>query len=248
MVDHTARTGFERGADTYRSVRPAYHPQIVAEVVRRCADRPLVELGAGTGILTAELVARGLHVVAVEPVAAMRRALADHVPDADVRDGTAESVPVPDGGAGAVLAAQAFHWFDAGPALDEIVRVLRPDGLLLTAWNVRDESVDWVARYSEAVDRWAGQTPRHRTQRWRRAIEQDGRFALDDERHVPNPRPADADAVVRRALSTSFVAALPAADQAVVEQDVRQVVSGLGERFTYPYRSELQVWRLVGAA
>lgn len=80
---------------------------------------------------------------------------------------------------------------------------------------------------------------------WRRAIESDGRFVLDDERSTPNPQPANAERVVTRALSTSFIAALPDEEQAKVAEQIRQIVEGMGERFDYPYRSELQAWVLT---
>ena len=43
-----------------------------------------------------------------------------------MRDGTAEAIPAADGSLDAVTVAQAFHWFDAGRALAEIHRALRP--------------------------------------------------------------------------------------------------------------------------
>lgn len=246
MVKDTASRGYERGSESYRSARPAYHPTIIDVVVRRTTGAPVVELGAGTGILTAELLAKGSDVLAVEPVEAMRRVLIKAVGEGRVCDGTAEHVPVEANTAGAVIAAQAFHWFDAQAALDEISRVLRPGGQLLTVWNVRDESVPWVAAWTEVVDRYGGVTPRYRTMDWRRAIEADGRFALDDERSVSNPQPSSPERVVDRALSTSFIAALSDEEQTVVADQIRRVVDSLGDAFDYPYRSEFQAWVLRG--
>ena len=57
-----------------------------------------------------------------------------------------------DGSVDAVIVAQAFHWFDAGGALAEIARVLRPDGGLALVWNARDEAVPWVAELTRAID------------------------------------------------------------------------------------------------
>lgn len=244
---NAATRGYERGAGSYRSARPSYHPAIVDQIVHRVTGAPVIELGAGTGILTIELLAGGVEVVAVEPVAAMRRVLSQDVGEARVCAGTAEAIPVRDDLAGAVVAAQSFHWFEHGSALAEIARVLRPGGALLTVWNVRDESVPWVAAYSEIVDRHAGDTPRYRTMDWRRAIESDGRFVLEDERSTANPQVVDAARVVERALSTSFVAALGDGEQADVAEEVRDLVAAMGERFDYPYRSELQAWACVEA-
>lgn len=244
MVNDAASRGYARGVDSYRSARPSYHPAIVGEIVRRLADDRVVELGAGTGILTVELVARGLDVLAIEPVEAMRRTLIGEIGEARVSDGTAEHIPMETGLVDAVVVAQAFHWFDVRTALGEVERVLRPGGQLLTVWNVRDESVPWVAAWTEVVDRHGGQTPRYRTMDWRRAIEADGRFVLDGEWSTPNPQPASPELVVGRALSTSFIAALSDDEQRVVAEQVRQVVDGLGEEFDYPYRSELQAWVL----
>lgn len=85
MVKDAAGRGYERGSASYRSARPSYHPTIIDELVRRTAGDPVVELGAGTGILTAELIAQGVDVMAVEPVEAMRQALIQVVGEANAR-------------------------------------------------------------------------------------------------------------------------------------------------------------------
>lgn len=103
-----SQRGYARGAGSYRSSRPTYPRTIIDDLVRRTAGARVVELGAGTGILTAELVIRGSDVVAVEPVEAMRQALIQDVGEANVREGTAEAIPVRTDFAGAVIAAQSF--------------------------------------------------------------------------------------------------------------------------------------------
>lgn len=75
------------------------------------------------------------------------------------------------GEADAVVVAAAFHWFDGDVALAEIHRVLCPTGRLGVVWNVRDESVDWMARLTDIIDVYAGDTPRFRTGAWRGAFE-----------------------------------------------------------------------------
>src|SRR5206468_3127739 len=88
----------------------------------------VVDLGAGTGKLTRQLVAAGHRVTAIEPLPEMLELLPANAPGAFAVLGNAEVIPLPDAYADVVTAAQAFHWFDHAAALLEIARVLRPSG------------------------------------------------------------------------------------------------------------------------
>ncbi|WP_198417902.1 class I SAM-dependent methyltransferase [Cryobacterium serini] len=110
------------------------------------ARRQVLDLGAGTGQLTCQLVERGLDVVAVEPSAGMRKELSRRLPHVSVLDGRAEDVPLTPGAVDTVLLAQTWHWVDVERAGPEIARVLRPGGNLGLLWNIRDEREDWVAQ------------------------------------------------------------------------------------------------------
>lgn len=104
------------------------------------AGKHVVELGAGTGIFTRQLAEHGQRVTAVEPVVATRSRLATSV-EAAVSSGTAKETGLPDGVADAVVAATAWHWFDAPRALREVNRLLRSDaGGLGLVWNSYDET------------------------------------------------------------------------------------------------------------
>lgn len=242
MVHDAAETGFGAGVDAYRRARPGYAPELLARL-NEVLNGLVVELGAGTGILTQELVAAGHRVLAVEPVDEMRAALLQSVDGVEARNGTAEAIPVGDGEAGAVVAAQAFHWFDHGPALDEIGRVLEPGGVLAVLWNVRDETVPWVAEFGRVMDQHRGSTPSHDSGQWRKPIDDDERFLLDFELDVEHGSPTDGDGVVDRALSVSFIASLDAAAQAQVTEEVGRLVASMDTPFDFPYRSQLHVWR-----
>jgi ubiquinone/menaquinone biosynthesis C-methylase UbiE len=137
-------------ADAYERARPGYPDDAVRWLA---GETPcdVVDLGAGTGKLSRSLVALGHRVTAVEPLEEMLDELRAAVPDAVALSGSAESIPLPDGSADVVTCAQAFHWFDHGPALTEIVRVLRPGGRLGLVWNTRDERIPWVAELSELM-------------------------------------------------------------------------------------------------
>jgi ubiquinone/menaquinone biosynthesis C-methylase UbiE len=140
------------GARSFGSVVNAYdrgRPSYPREAARwLVGDRPatVLELGAGTGKLTAELVALGHDVQATDPDEAMLAVLRRDLPDVRVSVGAAEEIPAPDRSVDVVVCAQAFHWFDPDRALPEIARVLRPGGRLSLVWNQRDERIPWVRR------------------------------------------------------------------------------------------------------
>lgn len=143
---------FGRGAGAYRRTRPGY-PRDAVDWLLGPDPARVLDLAAGTGKLTENLVGRGLDVVAVEPADAMRAELAEVAPGADVRAGTAEQIPLPDADVDAVLVAQAWHWFDPATASREISRVLRPGGRLGVVWNIRADDVDWVGQLTEILHR-----------------------------------------------------------------------------------------------
>ncbi|AEE46793.1 class I SAM-dependent methyltransferase [Cellulomonas fimi] len=151
MDQRAARAAsFEHGVAAYQAARPGYPDEVVRWCVPHGA-RDVLDLAAGTGKLTARLVASGYDVVAVEPSDGMRAELERSVPEADARPGSAEATGLPDACVDAVTVAQAWHWFDEAAAASEVARVLRPGGRLAVLWNVRDATTDWVARWTEIV-------------------------------------------------------------------------------------------------
>lgn len=144
------RTSFGSAAEVYERGRPGY-PQAVLDWLLPEAARRVLDLGAGTGKLTRLLVAHGLDVVAVEPSDGMRAEFARVLPGVPVLDGTAERIPLQDGGVDAVLVAQAWHWVDVEPASREVARVLAPGGRLGLVWNLRDPGEDWVAQLERVI-------------------------------------------------------------------------------------------------
>jgi SAM-dependent methyltransferase len=130
---------FDLAAEEYERTRPDY-PDEVLEHVPVPAGATVVDVGAGTGKLTRVLVRRYARVIAVEPLDRMRAILQRVVPEAEALAGRAEQIPLPDGAAEAVFAAQAFHWFATDEAVAEIARVLRSGGVFGDIWNSPDTS------------------------------------------------------------------------------------------------------------
>lgn len=137
-------------ADAYDRGRPSY-PREAATWLCGADPVTLLELGAGTGKLTEELVALGHDVHATDPDEAMLEILRGHLPDVRTSVASAEDIPVPDRSVDVVVCAQAFHWFDLDRALPEIARVLKPGGRLALVWNQRDERIPWVRRLGRVI-------------------------------------------------------------------------------------------------
>lgn len=172
-----ARFGDE--AERYERARPAYPETLLDLLATRTGlgeGSPVLDLAAGTGKLTRQLVARGADVVAVEPSAGMRERLVAAVPAARVVDGTAEEIPLDDGSVDLVAVGQAFHWFDTGPALGEIARVLRTGGWLALLWNEPPPS-GWAAELWDLRHDLTGFTPaRYPGAGWEAVVDADPRF------------------------------------------------------------------------
>ncbi|MEV6368621.1 class I SAM-dependent methyltransferase [Micromonospora musae] len=147
MVDHTQALSFGAAAAEYDRFRPRYPEAALRWALAGVAAVParVVDLGAGTGILTRGVLTLGHEVIPVEPDPGMRARLDAATPGTTALAGSAEAVPLPDGTADAVLVGQAYHWFDRERAHAELARLLRPGGTFAPIWNTRDERVGWVA-------------------------------------------------------------------------------------------------------
>lgn len=225
---HAAARAFDRAGEDYDRGRPGYPSEAVdwlADALRLGTGRTVLDLAAGTGKFTRLLVPTGARVLAVEPADGMRVRLESALPDVVALAGTAEAIPVGAGAVDAVVVAQAFHWFDGEAALAEVHRVLVPGGRLGLIWNGRDDSNAWVAGLTELMEPYRGGAPRYFGDVWRAAFERTelftplrhGQFALVHE--------LDADGVVARVTSVSFIAALSENERAEIVEHVRSLLA-----------------------
>lgn len=149
MADQLA-TSFGSAVGEYVHGRPGYPADAVAWALGD-ASLDVVDVGAGTGKLTAELVRQGHRVTAVDPDSTMLAQLTKEFPRVPTHVGTAEQLPLADDAADAITFGQAWHWVDVERASSEAARVLRPGGKLALLWNMRDITEPWVERLASVT-------------------------------------------------------------------------------------------------
>jgi SAM-dependent methyltransferase len=201
-------------AAAYQRARPTYPMAAVEWMLGPAPGRQVLDLAAGTGKLTGVLLEAGAEVTAVEPLPGMRAELSAAHPGATVLEGSAEHIPLEDASRDAVLVAQAFHWFDPPRALDEMARVLRGGGVVGLCWNLRDDSVDWVAALTDVLG-GAGDTVSALQEEFEEEepLEQHALFRDVQRGAFPNPLPFSRERLRDWASSTSSVAILEPADR-----------------------------------
>jgi SAM-dependent methyltransferase len=234
-------SSFGAAAAAYAQHRPGY-----AEAAVRWALEPVwvrrpvrvVDLGAGTGKLTAMLVRFRLDVTAVEPDQHMLAELRRAMPSVRSVPGGAEAIPLPDASVDAVLAGQAMHWFDMDRAMPEIARVLTPGGVLAGLWNVDDDRVGWVAELAEISKRKSSVT----LMRWRdgagrsrreRLIEAgSGLFHAVEEHEFGHGQRRTADSLLATIATHSHLLVMDESERAGLLAQVRDFLSARPETST----------------
>jgi SAM-dependent methyltransferase len=133
---------FDDRVGPYVRARPGYPAEVVALLEREGLPRgaTLADIGSGTGKLSAVLLAAGHPVIGIEPNDEMRAGAQQQLGgDSRFRQqpGRAEATGLPDASVDAIVAGQAFHWFEPEATRREWVRILRPGGLVALIWNDR---------------------------------------------------------------------------------------------------------------
>lgn len=226
---------FQSTASVYDAVRPGHSAEALRWMVGDAAR--ILDLGAGTGQLTREIVRSGATAIGVDPAPSMVERLRANLPEVEAYVGSAEAIPLPDASVDAVVAGQAAHWFDLTAAMPEMARVLRPGGRLGLVWNHRDTSVPWVVELSRVLD---SDGPGHIDDRWLALLDAASEFGRRETAEFTVEQELDTDGLVALVSTRSYIATLPADLRDATLNGVRQLAEthpdiAEQKRFILPY-------------
>jgi ubiquinone/menaquinone biosynthesis C-methylase UbiE len=195
----------------YVKYRPSYPEAYLDYLVSEAGlspDSVVADIGAGTGILSKLLAPLVETVLAVEPNSEMRLAAAEYckdTPNVVVIDGSAEDTTLPASSVDFITAAQAFHWFKLEEARQEFRRILKPEGKVALAWNVRDITTPFGREYENLVKqfclKYIGSGGGSAETLAYRLLFKNGEY---DYRVFPNDRHVDLETLIGYSLSTSY--------------------------------------------
>ncbi|MFD8393544.1 class I SAM-dependent methyltransferase [Streptomyces sp. NPDC059680] len=238
-------SSFGAAAVAYAEHRPDYAHAAVRWALEPAPGPRVLDLGAGTGKLTATLVALGAEIIAVEPDPAMLTELRRSLPAVRALPGSAEAIPLPDASVDAVLAGNAMHWFDMAVAGPEIARVLAPSGILAGLWNVMDDQVEWVAGLAR-ISGSAAIGPRDTPTSWRAEtadmhLPKNGvaaKFGSPEQAVFPHGQRRSADTLVATIATRAGVLVMPEQEQEATLGRIRAFLASRPEtargEFTLP--------------
>ena len=244
-VHEAAAVGFERNAGDYEQARPGYPDAAIAFLVSELGLGPgatLVDAAAGTGKLTRLLVPSGARVLAIEPVAGMARALTNTVPGVLVASGMVEAMPLVDGGADAVTAAQAVHWFTPH-SVDELARVLRPSGHLAIVQNVRDQTQAVHQAISSLRAHHAAGAPSFASGEWRVPYSRTTHFTPLAMHEFPWTFELPKSELPAHVRSLAPIASLPLPEQHRAVGEITELASAEPDPIALRYVTEVHVCR-----
>ncbi|MEU7762414.1 class I SAM-dependent methyltransferase [Micromonospora aurantiaca (nom. illeg.)] len=237
-------SSFGAAATAYAEHRPDYARAALRWALEPAPGARVLDLGAGTGKLTATLAEVRDDVTAVEPDPAMLAELRRTLPGVRALSGSAEAIPLPDASVDAVVAGNAMHWFDMAVAGPEIARVLSPGGVLAGLWNVVDDRVDWVAGLA-AVSGSAAIGPRDTPASWRAATATmhlpragEARFGSPEQAEFPHGQRRTADSLVATLATRAGMLVMPERERTETLDRIRAYLASRPEtadgEFTLP--------------
>ena len=219
---------FSNRVANYTKYRPGYPPQVLdlfKTGLGLTEHSVIADIGSGTGLSTKPFLENSNTVYGVEPNAAMRVAAEEYLkkfPNFVSHDGTAENTNLDDASVDFVIAAQAFHWFDAEKTGTEFQRIIRPGGYIALIWNERQlDTTEFLREYENLLLTYANDYEKVRHEN----IDQEklGAFFQSEYKRAtfPNEQVFDYEGLRGRLLSSSYMPAEDSPSYPALEKELK---------------------------
>ena len=213
-VTSVGRSPFDPVAADYDAGRPSYPDGVFP----RSSGPPgtlrgalVLDVGAGTGIATRQLAARGARTVAIDFGEIMLRRARDRSPGLTYLQADGNTLPIRSGSVDLTCFAQSWHWFDQHRASWEVARVLRPGGSWAAWWShAWADGQSWFDTYQEVMEAACpGYRRHHRDPDWsEEGIAGTGLFEPGLRIVVPWTRQVEVGTWMAEERSKSYIAQL----------------------------------------
>jgi SAM-dependent methyltransferase len=251
VVTPVGRSPFDPVAADYDAGRPSYPDALFAAIEE--AARPLrgavvLDVGAGTGIATRQLAARGARTVAIDFGELMLGRARARSPSLTCLQADGNALPIRSGSVDLTCFAQSWHWFDQHEASQEVARVLHPGGCWVAWWShAWADGQVWFDTYEGVMEAACpGYRRHHRDPDWsEEGIASTGLFGPGVRTVVPWTRRVDTATWLAEERSKSYIAQLA---PPVRDRLLRRIGELLGTHFpgtsmVVPYRTRMWLAR-----
>ena len=242
-VVEQAERGFASNGDNYDAHRPGYTDEAVELIANTVtsgvatlggvAQYNVLELGAGTGKLTQQLVSKlpkSITYLATEPSKNFLDTLEEKSLGVDTALASADRLALPKGSVETVVCGQCFHWFSDAANVERIRQVMVSGGKIVMLWNVNNMEDAWMKPMGEQrmeVIRKVGGNMRHvlQTGEWQKAIEASPSFSMESYlRLAGNNVVGDLDKIMSNISTVSAYNMLPEAERSSYLAQLRQTI------------------------
>jgi ubiquinone/menaquinone biosynthesis C-methylase UbiE len=241
-----AKERFSETAENYDRYRPSYPSTLIDWVLEPfgAARIAIADIGCGTGISSRLFAKRGMNVFGVDPNEAMLAFARAHG-GAEYTLGDSTRTGLADRSVDLVIAAQAFHWFAIDPTLDELARILRPNGWCAAFWNTRAQSPFLDAYERLLLDHSASYERISKGPETVAELEANGRLRSIRKADFANNQLLDRDAYRGRVYSSSYVVH-EVADKERFDREMMRVFDEhqQGGFVDFVYRTVAIMWQL----
>jgi SAM-dependent methyltransferase len=236
-------TSFDVVADDYAEARPAY-PGALFDALEPLRDLRVVDGGAGTGIATAALVARGAQVIAFDLGPAMLRHAVARLPGLPALVADGASTPFRSASVDLVCWAQAWHWVSAEERAAEAARILKPGGRWAGWWShPRADGEPWFDHYWDVLEDRCPTTNRsHRDLDWGAELAATPYFVVTPRQVFAWIRRVSVEQWLTDERSKSYVAALPAPGRAELLDELEGILRDAFPSGTVEVAYETWLW------